>query len=305
MAKRREADILCGLKYAKQIRKLSDADAGALFKDLYEFRQTGRRDFDNLGVAAEVLFDLMADDIAGNIESYDEACERNRQNAQKRWGGKTTEAEDAPASKDDNADAPHTPAQNTDVDMRPDATACDRMRPHATETDGMRSMPIEKNRKERNGTEENGDISPQPPQGTNAADAPVPEPSLPGRPHGKPILTKAQQERFDRWYAKYPHKVGKDAARKAWAKINPDDELTEIMIRAVQNQIAHDDRFREQRYIPHPATWLNRGEWENEYGDGDIPAAPPGSRNTGPYTDWTKDPDYERAMAGWPDAEGG
>lgn len=81
------------------------------------------------------------------------------------------------------------------------------------------------------------------------------------------ILTKTQQSRFDAFWKVYPKKVGKQDAMKAWKKIAPDEELTDTIIRAVETAKQKDSRFREERFIPHPATWLNAGSWENEYDD--------------------------------------
>ena len=132
------------------------------------------------------------------------------------------------------------------------------------------------------------DIPPKPPEGADADEpAPIPEPETTRKPK-RSVLNQAQQERFNRWYAVYPRKVGKDAALRAWAKLNPDDALTDEMIRAVETQKQRDSRFRETQFTPHPATWLNAGEWQNEYGDPPQPQA----RSDDPYTDWTKDPDW-------------
>lgn len=73
------------------------------------------------------------------------------------------------------------------------------------------------------------------------------------------------EERFNRWWAVYPKKVGKGAARKSWDKIKPSDDLTARMIAAVRQQ-AQSDQWRRDggQYIPNPATWLNQGRWEDE-----------------------------------------
>lgn len=81
------------------------------------------------------------------------------------------------------------------------------------------------------------------------------------------ILSKVQKSRFDAFWRVYPKKVGKQDAQKAWKKIAPDEELTDTIIRAVETAKQKDSRFREERFIPHPATWLNAGSWENEYDD--------------------------------------
>jgi len=78
-------------------------------------------------------------------------------------------------------------------------------------------------------------------------------------------LTKKQAEQFTRFWAVYPRKVKKDEAEKAWAKIDPDEELADKIISAVFTAKSADTRFRETQYTPHPASWLNGREWLNEY----------------------------------------
>lgn len=76
---------------------------------------------------------------------------------------------------------------------------------------------------------------------------------------------KGLPERFDRFWAAYPRKVGKDAAWKAFEKRRPDADLTDRMIAAVNEQrrtLAWTKDGGE--YIPHPATWLNQGRWQDE-----------------------------------------
>ena len=77
-----------------------------------------------------------------------------------------------------------------------------------------------------------------------------------------------QQAVFDKWYDAYPRKVRKADARKAFAKVIKTIPLT-TLIEAVENQ-KQGEQWRDPKYIPHPATWLNREGWEDEV----IPAKP-------------------------------
>lgn len=63
------------------------------------------------------------------------------------------------------------------------------------------------------------------------------------------------------WKA-YPKKVGKEAARKAFAKVHvPIDAL----ITAIEAQKRSPQWTKDNgQYIPYPAKWLNQGYWENE-----------------------------------------
>lgn len=68
---------------------------------------------------------------------------------------------------------------------------------------------------------------------------------------------------FDKFWAVYPRKEGKQDAKRAFLKIKPDDSLLETMLTAIQRQ-KQSDQWSEPRYIPHPATWLNGRRWEDE-----------------------------------------
>lgn len=73
------------------------------------------------------------------------------------------------------------------------------------------------------------------------------------------------EARFDRFWAHYPRKEAKGAARKAWMKRKPSEALTERIIAAVDRQ-KNTPKWKEEqgRFIPHPATWLNSERWEDE-----------------------------------------
>lgn len=75
----------------------------------------------------------------------------------------------------------------------------------------------------------------------------------------------ARAARFEAFWAAYPRKVGKDAARKAWEKRQPDDALAQAMLDALAVQIAWPQWVKDGgQFIPHPATWLNQGRWQDE-----------------------------------------
>lgn len=70
---------------------------------------------------------------------------------------------------------------------------------------------------------------------------------------------------FDLFWSAYPKKTAKEDARKAWKKIKPNQELIEKIVSAVTAQKESDQWQKENgQYIPNPATWLNRGQWEDE-----------------------------------------
>jgi hypothetical protein len=68
----------------------------------------------------------------------------------------------------------------------------------------------------------------------------------------------------DFWY-KYPKKVGKQEAIKAWKKAKPD--ILQV-IDALNWQISSKQWQADNgKYIPNPATYLNQGRWEDENSD--------------------------------------
>jgi len=66
---------------------------------------------------------------------------------------------------------------------------------------------------------------------------------------------------FDRFWQLYPKKVGKLAAQRLWQRLKPDDEVQRQIETALVWQMP---RWRDFKFIPHPATWLNQGRWMDE-----------------------------------------
>ena len=84
------------------------------------------------------------------------------------------------------------------------------------------------------------------------------------------------ERRFENFWKAYPKKVGKDAARKAFAKRKPDDGLLSSMLAALDAQARSPDWQKDGgQFIPHPATWLNQGRWEDvvDYKPADVARA--------------------------------
>ena len=72
---------------------------------------------------------------------------------------------------------------------------------------------------------------------------------------------------FEEFWSAYPRKVGKDAAAKAFAKRRVGSELLATMLRALASQRQSEQWQRDRgQYVPHPATWLNEGRWQDEDG---------------------------------------
>ena len=65
---------------------------------------------------------------------------------------------------------------------------------------------------------------------------------------------------FSSFWDAYPRKVGKQAAEKAFAKVNVP---VEVLLKAIERQ-KRTEQWQDVKYIPHPSTWLNQGRWEDE-----------------------------------------
>lgn len=80
---------------------------------------------------------------------------------------------------------------------------------------------------------------------------------------------------FDAFWKAYPSKVGKDAARKAFAKRKFDEKTFAQVLQALELHKVSERWTKDNgQYIPNPATWLNQGRWEDE-----MPGTAPGGDN--------------------------
>jgi hypothetical protein len=74
---------------------------------------------------------------------------------------------------------------------------------------------------------------------------------------------------FDsQFWPKYPRKVSRKSALKAFLKIDLTQDLMTKIIESVDKQ-AKSPKWQEKggEYIPHAATWLNGERWEDTVGD--------------------------------------
>lgn len=104
---------------------------------------------------------------------------------------------------------------------------------------------------------------------------------------GKKTSSKppASTVEFDSFWLNYPRKVGKEAARKSFAKALKSTDVETIMsgVDSLRLEVAGKD----PKFTPHPATWLNEGRWDDEpQGQLQIPVSSP----------W--DPGFHRTQVG-------
>lgn len=141
---------------------------------------------------------------------------------------------------------------------------------------------VERRRSERTGNTENVYRMPAQIALWGGAHAGAPAGAHPG---DLPIRKNVQRERteepteeenapaFAEFWLLYPKKRGKDAAQRAWQKLKADDRrlaFDRLPAFISCRQWQTDDG----RFIPHPATWLNSGDWREMPDHG--PARPAG-----------------------------
>lgn len=81
----------------------------------------------------------------------------------------------------------------------------------------------------------------------------------------KRAQSRAHASLFDSFWRAYPRRKAKASAEKAFTKLNPDEELLNKMLKAIESQKQCDDwRKNGGQFIPYPATWLNQRRWEDE-----------------------------------------
>lgn len=69
---------------------------------------------------------------------------------------------------------------------------------------------------------------------------------------------------FNIFYNRYPKKVSKQSALRAWLKIKPTPDLVKQILDAVDAQKESEQWLKDKgQFIPHPSTWLNNHRWED------------------------------------------
>jgi len=90
------------------------------------------------------------------------------------------------------------------------------------------------------------------------------------------LAVSAHTESFDAWWSAWPRKVAKADAMKAYVKaLTVTDEAT--LLRAARLVLGRWEKMTpyERKFVPYPATWLNRGQWLDEPDhDSAVPVRP-------------------------------
>lgn len=70
---------------------------------------------------------------------------------------------------------------------------------------------------------------------------------------------------FISFWSLYPKKTARADAMKAWEKLKPDESLLSSIMNALEFQTNSVDWQKDGgKFVPYPATWLNKRRWEDE-----------------------------------------
>jgi hypothetical protein len=71
---------------------------------------------------------------------------------------------------------------------------------------------------------------------------------------------------FSSFYGAYPRHVGPKDAERAYRKARRQGISADVLLAGAKAAARHHAAAKtEQRFIPHPATWINGGRWRDEY----------------------------------------
>lgn len=113
-------------------------------------------------------------------------------------------------------------------------------------------------------------------------------------PPAPSALPTPQPDGFDAFWAAYPRKASKGHARKAYTTaITNGVDPAHLLAAAQRHRDYHAACRTEQRFIPHPATWLNGERYDDELPNPQA-LAPTGTDGHGyrPYRDDADEADY-------------
>jgi len=69
---------------------------------------------------------------------------------------------------------------------------------------------------------------------------------------------------FAEWWSAYPRKVGKPAARNAFARATKGGATLEQLTAGLEGWAAYWQARDDPEFVPYPATWLNQERWNDE-----------------------------------------
>ena len=243
------------LSFQEIISPLSDDEVGRLFRLMFRYAETGElpQDFEGnerfVWPAAKQYID------AAEIKS-----EILRQNATRgcRFKNDTETNESKPKQTEANG-------------SKSKQTEANESKPKQTEANESKSEQTEASESKLKQTEANESKSKQTGADESKQKQTEANESLKVKVNDKVKVNNKENILFERFWKAYPRHEAKQNAFTAFAKINPDEALLNVMLSSVARwKVTPQWTENGGQFIPHPATWLNQRRWEDE-----IPAARP------------------------------
>ena len=232
MAKEFKKGFVLYYDYRKHLELLTNEERGKLFLALMDYGENGKEP--KLDGAALMAFSFIACQMDRDTEKYLKTCQKRSESGKK--GGR--------------------PKKKTDAENEENG---------ATESDENQEKPKKANGfSEKQTKAKKADTDKDTDKDIDTEIDILKPPIVPPLEN---TVQKAslQEERFSSFWKEYPKKVGKQAAVKSWDKIKPSVELFEVIMQAIADAKKSQEWTKDNgQYIPHPATWLNQGRWEDE-----------------------------------------
>jgi hypothetical protein len=212
--------------YEEMLVDLSDEELGQLVRALFCYGQ-GKEQIE-LHAGAAVAFRFISRDLERDTEKYVAKVLTSKENGAKGGRPKKARPEENPVGF---SKIPEKPV-------------------------GFSKIPEKPNNKSKTKTkseEQSIQTPPEPPKGAS------------GRPAEGAEKADLQDEHFAQFWSRYPKKVGKAAALKAWKRVHPDADLfARIMGKIEQFRLCEQWQRESGRFVPNPATWIGQGRWDDE-----------------------------------------
>ncbi len=113
-------------------------------------------------------------------------------------------------------------------------------------------------------TENNGTVTPSDTTTDSESDTQTDTPIPPPKARKRSVRVSLVDETFAEFWSAYPRREAKGNAEKAWIEHNCKSILPQILCAIRAAKISEQWTREGGRWIPHPATWLNRRGWEDE-----------------------------------------
>ena len=240
---------------------LSDEQRGRVVSALLDYLELGKKP--SFTGEMNVSFIVLRKDVDQSVERWEAECRRRSEAGKKSAAVRAAKKfQEEVSCKDDFEEAQDDRSASSEAED-----------PSAILEDGNESerRSAEFNSVQQRSTEGTyTNTNPYPNSNSNPYTNPYPNPH-PNTKKKRSARGQSVSGDFERFWQAYPRKVAKQAARRAFARV---DVPLERLLQALEQQKTETQWQRENgRYIPHPVTWLNQGRWEDEPTDATAPCA--------------------------------